>query len=115
MVKQCLLARKHVQSEKPIAGDIESAAGFIRWYLDAKASGTLNGELIWAVAEEFRLMPSLDYMRDDIQRLGPVQTFHAQRYNLFKEGTRFIRRAGGRYQDTRVASSWTELCIELLP
>jgi predicted dehydrogenase len=93
IVKKCLLAGKHVQSEKPIAGDVATASDFIQWFRTVQKDGTIDKSLIWGVAEEFRLMPSFDYMREEVAKLGNVQTFYAQGYGLTKEGSEFYETA----------------------
>ena len=82
-----------MQSEKPIAGDVDTARRFIKWTRDAREQGTLSRNLVWTVAEEFRLMPACDYMRDEVAKLGYLQTFYAQGYSLMKEDNPFYETA----------------------
>jgi predicted dehydrogenase len=85
VVKKFLLAGKHVQSEKPIAGDISTASDFINWFRASQTEGAIPRSLIWAVAEEFRLLPSISYMASSVSALGDIQTFHAFGYGLMRE------------------------------
>ncbi len=102
IVKKCLLAGKHVQSEKPMAGDVESAREIIRWYRESQRSGIINRNLVWAVGEEFRLTPAWNFTRDAVASLGQVQTFFALGFSLIKEGSPFMRHPGARYRVIRV-------------
>lgn len=119
-VKRCLTAGKHVLSEKPIAGDTRTAAAHIAWYRNAQKDGSVDKRLIWAVAEEFRLMPAFDHAALQIAKLGRIQTFSASGYTSMGPGNPFYDTAwrkvpgyqGGFLLDGGV--HWTAALIHLL-
>ncbi|KAK3693169.1 oxidoreductase-like protein [Podospora appendiculata] len=79
-VQKALTAGKHVLSEKPVASDLDSANQLLAWY------GNLGSAApIWAVAENFRFITSLNYAAEQVKKIGgSVTTFRLQ-MNSFVE------------------------------
>ncbi len=84
VIKKALQAGKHVLSEKPIAGDAAAAEALTKWHV------ALPGAPIWAVAENFRFMKTLEMAADTIKEIGgELVTFHLSSSTLVKEDNRF--------------------------
>ncbi|KAK4118819.1 oxidoreductase-like protein [Parathielavia appendiculata] len=66
VVEKALKAGKHVLSEKPVAGDVESAQKLIAWYEGALG----GGKPLWGVAENWRYMESIRYAAQRVREIG---------------------------------------------
>lgn len=84
-IEAALVAGKHVLSEKPIAGDIKRAEHLIHFYKSDKVKGGAK----WAVAENFRFLQSVDYGRQEIQRLGKVLGFAVKNFGNIEKGMKY--------------------------
>lgn len=85
VVKKAISAGKHVLSEKPVARDVATAKELIAWYR------SLSNPPIWAVAENFRYTPSLEYAAKTIKEIsGKVVTFRLERYGFVKEDDKYF-------------------------
>ncbi|KAK5658041.1 hypothetical protein OQA88_2596 [Cercophora sp. LCS_1] len=86
IIKKALLAGKHVLSEKPVAANLSDAKDLIAWYAalgDAKP--------LWAVAENFRYIPSLEYAAAQLAEAGGrVTTFRLARNGLVKAEDKYF-------------------------
>ena len=68
-IKKAIEAGKHVLSEKPIAGDLDTAQKMLNWYDE-------DSHEIWAVGENFRFMDHINCAYNLIMELGgEVLTF----------------------------------------
>ncbi|KAI5806980.1 hypothetical protein EDC01DRAFT_608843 [Geopyxis carbonaria] len=79
IIKRCLIAGKHVLSEKPITKDLKSAQELISW---RNANAAKTGSALWAVAENFRYLESFSHARKLLEGLGEVMSFKVQVYSL---------------------------------
>ncbi|KAF3903486.1 hypothetical protein ABW20_dc0108477 [Dactylellina cionopaga] len=86
-IKKCLLAGKHVLSEKPIAKDLADANALIRWKA-AKAP-----KPIWSVAENFRYWKAFEYATQQVKSLGRILTFHVEVLQYVAPGGRYFETA----------------------
>lgn len=67
IIKKALEAGKHVLSEKPMAKDVKTANGLLKWYHKSTAQ---QKKPLWAVAENFRFMASILYGAHQLKELG---------------------------------------------
>jgi predicted dehydrogenase len=81
-VKAALDAGKHVLSEKPIAGDIDSAEKLIDYY-NTKID---KSKVFWGVAENFRFLDSFLYAQQEVQKLGRVLGFRVKMFTKIDPG-----------------------------
>jgi len=85
IIKKALSAGKHVLSEKPIAGDVATAEALIEWHKSQAGSS------IWAVAENFRFIPSANKASVKIKEIGgDLVTFHLKMYSSIKEDNKYF-------------------------
>lgn len=87
IIKKCLLAGKHVLSEKPIAPDLKQAQELLDWY--AATFPQAKGKPVWAVAENFRFKEAYRYGREVIEKMGRVLTFSAFAGNYVAQGGKY--------------------------
>ncbi|KAK4107837.1 oxidoreductase-like protein [Canariomyces notabilis] len=86
VVKKALKAGKHVLSEKPIADDIKGAQDLLAFY-DALGAN----KPLWAVAENFRYMESLQYAAERVTEIGgSLTTFRLQRYGAMSPDNKYL-------------------------
>lgn len=79
-IKKAIKARKHVLSEKPIAGDVDTARALIRWYEEQ------NCEELWSVGENFRFFEPLAFGAEQLGKMrGEIVTFSVKMYDLMDE------------------------------
>ncbi|KAH8898920.1 NAD(P)-binding protein [Thozetella sp. PMI_491] len=84
IVKKAVEAGKHVISEKPVAKDVTTAVETLEWY-KARADAP-----IWAVAENFRFLESLDYATAKLNEIGgQVTTFHLKMNSFVTEDNKY--------------------------
>ncbi|KAH6689875.1 hypothetical protein F5X68DRAFT_260444 [Plectosphaerella plurivora] len=86
IIKKALTAGKHVLSEKPIAKDIATAEALLAWY-DALPS---EGRPVWAIAENYRFMPSMVFAAEKAREIGgsPV-TFSLSVFSLVPDDSKY--------------------------
>jgi len=88
IIKKCLLAGKHVLSEKPIAPDLKSAQELLDWYARTFPEG--KPQPVWAVAENFRFMEAYIYARKTIEKMGRLLTFSVNAGNYVPLGGKYF-------------------------
>ncbi|KAK0707953.1 oxidoreductase-like protein [Lasiosphaeris hirsuta] len=89
VIEKAIKAGKHVLSEKPIAADVEAAKKLISWYGSLGAAAP-----IWAVAENFRFIESLDYAAAKVSGFGgKVATFRLQKYGFVRAEDKYFNTA----------------------
>lgn len=87
IIECAIRAGKHVLSEKPVAKDVAEAKRLIGWY-DALPAG---GKPLWAVAENWRYLASLEYAAQRVKELGgEVATFRLERNGFVKRGDKYF-------------------------
>ena len=87
IIKRCLLAGKHVLSEKPIAPDLKQAQELLDWYVATFPQP--EGKPVWAVAENFRFMEAYKYGREIVEKMGRVLTFSVFAGNYVAQGGKY--------------------------
>jgi len=86
IIRQALLAGKHVLSEKPIGPTIAAAQELIAFY-DALPSP----KPIWAVGENFRYIDALEYGASKLQEIGgELTTFRLARHGFVAQGDKYL-------------------------
>lgn len=85
-IEAALAAGKHVLSEKPIAKDLKRAHQLIEY----SKSNKVKGGATWSVAENYRYLETVDYAREEISKLGKVQSFSLQSLNYVKAGGKYF-------------------------
>ena len=89
IVEKAIKAGKHVLSEKPVAGDVETAVKLISWY-----NSLGSGAPIWAVAENFRYLESLEFAAAKLKEMGGrLATFRLQKYGLVRSDDKYFNTA----------------------
>ncbi|KAL2134075.1 hypothetical protein VTI74DRAFT_1071 [Chaetomium olivicolor] len=89
VVEKAIKAGKHVLSEKPVSGDIESAQKLIAWY-----EGLGSGKPLWGVAENFRYMESLRYAAQKVGEVGgKLATFRLQQNAYVRPDNKYFNTA----------------------
>lgn len=89
VIRQALEAGKHVLSEKPVAADVEGARGLVRWYESLGGAG--GKRPIWAVAENYRFIASLEYAAKEVERVGGgLATFSMRRNGIVRRGGKYF-------------------------
>lgn len=85
-IEAALLAGKHVLSEKPIAGTVKAAQQLVKFYNDKID----RSKVTWAVAENFRFLPSFLYAGEEVKKLGRLLAFRVFSSSLTKAGTKYF-------------------------
>jgi predicted dehydrogenase len=80
-VKAALAAGKHVLAEKPIAPDVDSAKKLIEYSKKMLAEKGVT----FAIAENFRFLPSYALAKDEIKKLGRITNFSARLFYMVKQ------------------------------
>ncbi|KAI9744017.1 MAG: hypothetical protein M1818_002751 [Claussenomyces sp. TS43310] len=83
-IEAALRAGKHVLSEKPIAGDLDTAIRLIQSY-----ENKIHRNVIWAVGENFRFLMSFKYAAEEAARLGRVLGFRVKMFTSVKGGSKY--------------------------
>ncbi|KAF8243262.1 NAD(P)-binding protein [Wilcoxina mikolae CBS 423.85] len=81
VIRACLLANKHVLSEKPIAPTIASACELLQFSRPLPA--------LWGVGENYRFQSSWYYAREAIVSFGRVLNFNIQISSMVEGSNRF--------------------------
>ncbi|KAF8542188.1 hypothetical protein BDD12DRAFT_916357 [Trichophaea hybrida] len=81
VIHACLLARKHVLSEKPIAPTIASACELLQFSRPLSA--------LWGVGENYRFQSSWYYARDAIVKFGRILNFNVQVSSMVEGSNRY--------------------------
>jgi predicted dehydrogenase len=85
VIKQALLAGKHVLSEKPIAKDVKTAEELIKFYRNLG-----SGAPHWGVAENFRYMVAYDKANAVTASYGKVTNFQLNFYGRVNVGDKYF-------------------------
>ncbi|TAQ87373.1 hypothetical protein B7494_g4301 [Chlorociboria aeruginascens] len=85
-IEAALAAGKHVLSEKPIAGDIQTAERLIEFSKSDKVAGNAT----WSVGENFRFLGAFEYAKLEIGKLGRVLGFRVKSYKNVKPGGKYF-------------------------
>jgi predicted dehydrogenase len=86
VIEKAIKAGKHVLSEKPVAADIAGAEKLLAWYESLGA-----GKPLWAVAENFRFMGSLEYAAEQVKEIGgKVVTFRLHKYGFVESDNKYF-------------------------
>ncbi|KAI9036533.1 Gfo/Idh/MocA family protein [Aspergillus affinis] len=91
-IHAALSAGKHVLSEKPITDNVAEAVELTRWYR-SEISPTVN----WSVAENWRYLDSLHYVRQLVPQLGRLSQFRTLVYINVGPEWSFARYFGKRF------------------
>ncbi|KAJ2896794.1 oxidoreductase family protein [Zalerion maritima] len=86
-IEAALAAGKHVLSEKPIAPHVNLARKLIQFYRTLSEN---KGSATWAVAENYRFMPKIQYGAEQLKGLGKIQGFSCRIFNLIQPGNKWI-------------------------
>lgn len=89
IIKRCILAGKHVLSEKPVAPTVAEAVQLLDWY----NSNSKNGSIIWSVAENFRFQASWQEALSTAQRLGGIKGIEVRVMNSVEKGGKYFETA----------------------
>ncbi|KAI5840259.1 hypothetical protein DFP73DRAFT_559349 [Morchella snyderi] len=81
IIKKCLLASKHVLSEKPIAPTRALALELIAW-----RHANIPASTHWGVAENMRFQNGWRYAAETIRTLGRVLSFRVETGNMISPG-----------------------------
>ncbi len=85
VIRKAITAGKHVFSEKPVAKDMATAKSLLGWY------GAVENAPIWAVAENFRLLESLEYAASNIKEIGGTVTgFHLRMNGYVQPDNKYL-------------------------
>lgn len=77
-------------SEKPVAADVEGARGLVSWY-ESLGGGAGGKRPIWAVAENYRFIDSLEYAAKEVERVGGgLATFSMRRNGIVRRGGKYF-------------------------
>ncbi|PYI02765.1 NAD-binding Rossmann fold oxidoreductase family protein [Aspergillus sclerotiicarbonarius CBS 121057] len=82
-IKQALLAGKHVLSEKPVAGDLETARSLLSFY-----QTEVLEKVVWGVAENYRFLGKFRRVAEEVRKLGAVRAFRVSVRTLIKPGSK---------------------------
>ncbi|KAF2126471.1 NAD(P)-binding protein [Dothidotthia symphoricarpi CBS 119687] len=86
-IKKAIGARKYVLAEKPIAKDTQTAEELLQWIKKHGKPGQ------YAVAENFRFLPSFHHASQQISSLGRILSFRARVTNLVQPGGKYFETA----------------------
>ena len=76
-------------SEKPVAADLEAARALLGWY--ESLGGSAGGKPLWAVAENFRYIESLEYAASEVGRVGGgLATFSMTKNGMVRKGGKYF-------------------------
>jgi predicted dehydrogenase len=101
-IAAALRAGKHVLSEKPMGPDVETARKLLACLTEARLHKNIDSNaetnvsndvsassnIIWAVGENVRFLPSFHYAREQIEKLGEVTGFRTQVLRNTRAGER---------------------------
>ena len=86
VIEKAIKAGKHVLSEKPVAADIAGAEKLLAWY-----EGLGADKPLWAVAENFRFMGSLEYAAEQVKEIGgKVVSFRLHKYGFVESDNKYF-------------------------
>lgn len=84
-IRAALQAGKHVLSEKPIAGDLNTARALLSEYQ------ALATKPLWGVAENWRFLGKFTRVAEEVRKLGSVRAFRVGVRTLIGEGSKYHR------------------------
>lgn len=84
-IRAALRAGKHVLSEKPIAGDLNTARTLLSEYQ------ALETKPLWGVAENWRFLGKFTRVAEEVRKLGSVKAFRVSVRTLIGEGSKYHR------------------------
>ncbi|PHH59942.1 hypothetical protein CDD81_2341 [Ophiocordyceps australis] len=87
-IEAALRAGKHVLAEKPVAGDLETAKQLVK--LASNCQGDSSSPTL-SIAENYRFLPRLMYMREQARHLGRVTHFGVRVMTLMPETSKWCR------------------------
>ncbi|PWY63592.1 oxidoreductase family, NAD-binding Rossmann fold protein [Aspergillus eucalypticola CBS 122712] len=82
-IRAALQAGKHVLSEKPIAGDLNTARALLSEYQ------ALATKPLWGVAENWRFLAKFTRVAEEVRKLGTVKAFRVSVRTLIGEGSKY--------------------------
>lgn len=86
VVRKAIAAGKHVLSEKPVAGDVAGAKELLAWY-----EGVEGVRPLWAVAENWRFMKSLEHAAEKVREVGGrLVTFRLHKYGFVRDDNKYF-------------------------
>lgn len=101
-----MAAGKHVLSEKPIADNLKRAQKLVEYY---KSNNVKKGAT-WGVAENFRFLQAVDYAREEILKLGKLQSFSLQSLGLTKaQGNKYYGEKSFHSFEYQIVNGWIQI------
>ncbi|RPA88228.1 NAD(P)-binding protein [Ascobolus immersus RN42] len=89
VIKKCILAGKHVLSEKPVAPTVAEAVELLEWY-NKNSNG---GDTIWSVAENFRFQAPWPKALAEANRLGGIRGIEVRVLQGVEKGGKYFETA----------------------